>query len=329
MNDAINNLVIRKIMGSMPKNFNPVDYISGILQISSKSVYRRIKGEIPFTVTETIKLARELKFSIDEIVHNKPSGKIDFVLQADNPDSPLESFHSFLLDFFDFNVKLYNVNSGMSYLALNHIPLEYCVFWDNMFRFYYFNWMHRNSKSRFKQRYSEIIIPADIISMKEQIRDLFLNGKVATKNFQNTTMLAADYINPFIMEVQHYYRVNLLDEAEMELIKQDLYTMLDFMEVQLYEGSVQAGAPLDSYILDQSLNVSSRFVRYDNSTTSHIMIFGMNTIQINNSEYFSKIHMRWFESMKKYGALITRSNEVLQARFLKTQRDYIDRMTSV
>ena len=67
-NTDTREIVINKILAQIPPSMKPVDYISDILDIGKESAYRRLRGEMSFTLDEVIKLSVELRVSLDEIV---------------------------------------------------------------------------------------------------------------------------------------------------------------------------------------------------------------------------------------------------------------------
>ena len=67
MNSELNKKLVAIILKNISENKKPVTYLVNALNISRESAYRRIRGDIPFTVQELVTLAADLKFSIDVI----------------------------------------------------------------------------------------------------------------------------------------------------------------------------------------------------------------------------------------------------------------------
>jgi len=66
----LNKRIVASILKHIPENEKPVVYLINILNISCESIYRRLRGDIPFSIEELVKLASNLDFSIDTIYYN-------------------------------------------------------------------------------------------------------------------------------------------------------------------------------------------------------------------------------------------------------------------
>jgi len=318
MNEDKNALFISKILEFIPPNINAANHLADILGISTKSVYRRLNGEIPFTITEVFELAKELKFSIDQFLELDNTEHVYFKLQANETNTPQDSFRKMLLQYYDHTQKINNAKKVESLIALNHLPTIFIIYQENLFRFSYYQWMYENRKESLKYRFSDIIIPSDIISLKNKI---IISAK---KNKNNTFFLAPDAYLSKIREIQYYYKRNLINYDEMLLLKSDLHDAINNLEFLIGEGGHTTEARTQLYLMPINFRVSNCYIKYDNTVVSNIMIYTVNPINIFNSGSFSKVHKRWFDNIKKYAVFITQSNEVMQSQFLEKQREYIE-----
>jgi len=318
MNEDKNVLFISKILEFIPPNINAANYLADILGISTKSVYRRLKGEIPFTITEVFKLAKELKFSIDQFLELDNTEHVFFNLQANETHSPHDSFKLMLLQYYDHTQRLNNAKEVESLIALNHIPTIFSIHQENLFKFSYYQWIHLNHKESLKYRFCDIIIPTDILSLKNKV----VTSAIQNKN--NTFFFAPDIILSKIREIQYYYKRKLINDDEMLLLKKDLHEFIDYIEFVVGEGGHSTEVKSQYYLMAFNFKVSNSYIKYDNTVISNIMIHTINPINIFNSCSFSKIQKKWFDNIKKYAVSITQSNEVMQSQFLEKQRDYIE-----
>ena len=318
MNEGINYLFISKILQYIPKNINPVNYLSDILKISSKSVYRRIKGEIPFTLTEIFALSKELNFSIDQILGLDKVEDVYFTLQADKVLSPEDAFKQMLQQYYEHTERLNRASRVESLMAMNHIPIIFTVFFDNLFKFSFYKWMHQNHRASLKYCFHDVAIPSEISSLKDKVI------ASSIKNDNITLIIDPNYILATIKEIRYYHKRKLLTDDEALLIRDDLFKMVDWAESLVSKGYIEGGGKINLYLLEFDLKVSSSYIEYDDIVKSNIMIYTVNPINIFNSKTFSEIHKRWFETIKKYSVLITQSNEVMQAQYLDKQRNYIE-----
>ena len=52
MKDALNNGLIKAMREHLPEETNLANYIMDIISIGKEAVYRRLRGEVPFTFYE-------------------------------------------------------------------------------------------------------------------------------------------------------------------------------------------------------------------------------------------------------------------------------------
>jgi hypothetical protein len=63
----IQNQIFQKITDQLPQHISLVDEISDVLEISTDSAYRRIRGEKPLSIYEVQKLCEKYQFSVDDL----------------------------------------------------------------------------------------------------------------------------------------------------------------------------------------------------------------------------------------------------------------------
>jgi hypothetical protein len=158
-----------------------------------------------------------------------------------------------------------------------------------------------------------------VFLQKEIVASAALNGSGSS-----TYILDANMYLSTLKEIAYYYNRKLITDNELELIKQDLNKLADWFETILNTGVLDEGkGKVDIYLSDLNLKVGSAYNAYDNMVISDLFIYTIDPIYTINSRSFAKVHKKWFDTVRKYSVLITRSNEMLRADFLEKQRMYI------
>lgn len=86
MKDALNNGLIKAMREHLPEETNLANYIMDIISIGKEAVYRRLRGEVPFTFYEVSLLSQSLGISLDQIVGtNRAEGAVFNLNVADAP----------------------------------------------------------------------------------------------------------------------------------------------------------------------------------------------------------------------------------------------------
>ena len=102
-------------------------------RMGKEAVYRRLRGEVSFTIDEVALLSQKLGISIDQIVGSHVSNKVTFDLNLLHASSALESYYEIInryLQIFDY-VKTDNTTEV--YTASNSLPFTLSAVTDNVF----------------------------------------------------------------------------------------------------------------------------------------------------------------------------------------------------
>lgn len=90
MKNGILNELISTMRERIPQDMNLANTLADILCMGKEAVYRRLRGEVSFTIDEVALLSQKLGISIDQIVGSHVSNKVTFdlnLLHASNVDA--------------------------------------------------------------------------------------------------------------------------------------------------------------------------------------------------------------------------------------------------
>ena len=316
----LRNTTATKILSNIPSRVKPIDYLMESLNISRESVYRRIRGDISFTLEEIAKLSVDLGFSIDELIIKDMHSRIFFDVQTNSTQDPSEMFLAVYQQYFQSVVDLSNAKSIESLMIVNHIPPGFLIFFDHLFKFSYYRWMHQNQESSLKYFYSDIMMPERLILLQQKAIESM------KKNRNNTFIIDPNIFLNLIREVQYYYKRRLINEDEFSLIKEDLFALVNMMENIAQTGYYISETKYTFYLSSLNIESSSQYIKYDDQIKSLFFINSIEPLTISNSILCAR-HKKWLDSMRKYSTLITQSNEILQVKYFDKQRSYIAEIT--
>lgn len=320
MKNKLNKVLVAYILKYLPTNIKSVVYLKQLLDLSSESVYRRLRGEISFTIEEIVKLSHELGFSIDEaFIHNVSSEQAVFKIRINTLTSPHETFLLLLKEYcWDLTCER-NSKKREAIIALNHVILPFTIGFNYLFKFNYYRWIHQTQNVPLSFSLSDVEVPPEILSLCEEAQEI-------ASSISNTTFILDQsvFINS-MRDVQHYYQRNLITEDELDLIKKDFESIIDQMESLVQKGCNNRGASHNVYL--SLLNVKSNIILcdYDDNLESHLWYHFMTPLSTSN-QALCIAHRKWLISLKKYSVLISQSNEILSSQFFNLQRKYINEM---
>ena len=292
------------------------------LNISRESVYRRIRGDISFTLEEIAKLSVELGFSVDELIIKDMHSRVFFDLHIAVANPPADNYTTIIQQNFQdlFNLPL--VKEVETVEILNHVPLGFIVYFNHLYKFTYYRWMHQSQESSLKYFYSDVTVPEKLIALQQKAIENMRKIRL------NTLVFDSDIFLNLVQEVQYYYKRRLINEEDFSLLKNDLMGLVNMVETIAQTGFSKAGTKHNLYLSSMNVESSSRYIKYEEQIKSQFYINGLEPITIAHRNLCG-IHKKWLDSMRKYATLITQSNEILQVRYFNKQRIYIEECSEV
>jgi hypothetical protein len=319
MSKDINKALLTKVLESIPEHISTVTYLMDFLELSQGSVYRRLKGEIPFSFDEVYRLSLNLGFSVDEIFDLERKNRIFFDTRNDIPFNPSNAFMATLENLYS-DIEFLSANKdSVSIHAQNRVPLILALFYDDLFRFFYYKWTHQLDNAPLNYRFSDVVFPPGIVALRNKI--LSRTGRVSTHTF---ILNKEVYLN-IIKEIQYYYKRKLISEEELKLLRSDLIRIIRDTEEFSYKGVDRFNDAIFIYLSSFNIESNSIYISSGGHSMSYFYPYTANPMIIRNAELCS-VHRQWLESLKKYSILITQSNEELMAEFFSHQFEYVDNM---
>ena len=315
MDTELNKKLVTTILKHISENKKPVTYLVNSLNISRESAYRRLRGDIPFTVEELVTIAADLEFSIDILFEQEKQNR---------------SFHDYMgteknsSDFFVIMLKKYNelleklcfAKKLETIMAFNSFPPPFFVGFPNLFKLIYYKWLYQDNEISRNESYSKIVLPDAAFVYQRKMRGNIIQGKNAIFILDNNIFLN------LIKEIQYFYNRKLLSNEELLLVKEDTLRMIDQYEESSQTGTFES-TKIQLYLSSLCVNSNTIYYNYDDKIEPLFWLFTINPVVIQNTGFVS-MQMKWLNSLRRQSALITQSNEIMQAEFFYKQREYVE-----
>ena len=89
-----NEELIKAMKEKLPRGVNLANTLIDKLYLGKEAVYRRLRGEVPFTLAEAAIMSREMGVSLDKLVGSKKGMSAIFDLNVIHYTDPLETYYS-------------------------------------------------------------------------------------------------------------------------------------------------------------------------------------------------------------------------------------------
>ena len=145
MKDALNNGLIKAMREHLPEETNLANYIMDVISIGKEAVYRRLRGEVPFTFFEVSLLSQSLGISLDQIVGTNRSEGAVFNLNVSNTMSQMDNYHDILKRYQKQFAFLKDDPKSVLSTACNIVPFTLYSPFERLIKFRLCRWMHQNN----------------------------------------------------------------------------------------------------------------------------------------------------------------------------------------
>ncbi len=311
-----NQELIRIIKEKTPEGTNPVDLLYEVIPIKKESLYRRLRGEVSFTLEEVLQIAVKLQISLDELLSYKPKGiyKINMI-KVD--DENMISGYFTILEQLLTNLRYIGIQSNsMYYCANNTLPLSQTYTYPTLSKFRIFTHNYQFRKDTLPKKMSEIIISPEVRKMEEiYISEL--------QHIPTTCIWTNNIFLPIVTEIQYFSEMGVLSKEDIISLKEEMYDLLSNLENNTSRGETSFGSPFFVYLSNNYFENNCLYIETPTFKSTSIKVFGFNIFSSTEVELCDNMK-RWITSLIRYSVPISKSGIVERVQFFKRQREFID-----
>lgn len=311
---TLNINIINAIKEKLPEDMTVSHFLSGFLPLNMDAIYRRLRGDVPFTFFEIYLIAQKLGVSLDHLAKSaaKETSNFELILQQFQPE---KNDPSRIANKFEQILGSILADSSSRFeLSHNLFPQVPAHLFYHLSKYNSFKWVYKNSSQA--TPFKQIEYPQEIFEMHKK-------NNMETMKIKNTSYIW-DYtiIEMLVREIKYFADINLLDKDDIAALKEELYEFLHYVEDLTVKGTFPTGNKIDIYI--SSVNSDAAY-SYMESPRSRICIVGVFDLQyiISTDSLAFDIMKAKIMSLKRGAALITGSNQVYRVSFFEKQHELV------
>jgi hypothetical protein len=290
-----------------------------LLIIEKEAVYRRLRGDVPFSFVEIVKISRHLNISIDNIIGLvSPYRNHPFHLNTQ------DYFHMTELDYKlskDYIAALQAAGSN-PYSEFGSttsvLPMHTTRMHPPLLRFYVLKWMYLFGSPTAVLPYSKIAYP-------ERLKEYHRQYIEAVQDIKYTYFICDELFLVYLThDIEYFYSIHLLTDEDVAVLKEEIRFFLDFFEKLAIQGSFSNGNKMDLYISGVNFETSYSYLSSHNIHISMINAFTLGTVTSVDEQACEKMKI-WMQALKRTSTLITgaEKNRIL---FFEKQRQILERI---
>jgi hypothetical protein len=315
--------IFQHIKAKLPSHISMVDELASILDVSTDSAYRRIRGEKPLSLDEIYKLCTHYSLSLDNLLNLKS----DAFLFKGNFVNPQSFKYDEYLSNIVQQVKYMNgfQQKSMTYLAKD-IPLFHHFHFREIAAFKHYFWM-RN-----------ILQNPDFATRKFKLDDYpdeyWELGQKALSYYNqldSEELWNIESINSTLRQIDYYYDSNIFSDAsEIYVLYDDAEKLISHLEHQATEGykfSVNdLKTPLGKYQMyfNEILILEGNLLVTLDGTKTAFLIHNVLNFLLTTDVRFCDNMYEHIQNLKRKSTLISTVSERERSRFFKYLRQRIE-----
>lgn len=309
----LNNSLISAIRDKLPPGSNLANRLMDILFIGREAVYRRLRGEVPFTLSEAAVICRKMNISLDSITGGGDRGfAVVDVHFAQNQES-LNSYRDMIGYLTRSYAQLNSDGTAQLHAACNALPFMFYLGYDNLSKFLLFKWLYQRGALVPGSGFGDFDLPEDIRNLHHQY--------VTTVRDINHGSCLLDYMTfeYLIGDLQYFSNIGLLGKSGMDQIKQDLVALIDELESIAVKGYFPSGKELQLYVSSVNFDCTYGYVSGEHTHLAFLKICDVNLVSSTEMKLYEQLKV-WIESLRKFSTLISQSGEMQRITFFNRQR---------
>ncbi len=315
---SIHNDIIQILRQKTPEQDNTVDFLLNILPMSKEAAYRRLRGEIPFTLNEAIKICEKLNISLDQLIDIKNNDTYTFHLSSMFSAHSLDNFYQMVNEMIGAIEHINRDPHCFAYGAEYTLPFTFTSKYFMLSKIKLFKWA--------SQAHIESA-PITLEDFKEEEKYMLKLKEYSNKALRVKTSLILNkhIFSIFVKDMIFLNELGIINDEEIKDIKKELYALLDDLEIASVIGQFEHGGKARIYVSETFFDNSYIYIQGNNYKACAMKIYGINHLSCENP-VICDIQKNWIESMMRYSSLISESGELQRTKYFKTQREVVDRL---
>lgn len=224
-NNSFQYRFFQHLKSLVPPYKSLVDEISDLLEISTDSAYRRIRGEKMIDLEEIKKISQYFQISLDQLLNINSNA---IIFHGKLNDQSENRFKSWLEDMMH-QLEIVNKHKhNHIYFLLKDIPPFYHFYFKELACFKFFFWMKSIMYyDKFKNESFDLEVHhfAEYDSLIQKILQLY--NKIPTTEIWNV-----EGINTTLRQIDLYYEMGILNPADSKVIYQQMLDLVNHIEKQ-------------------------------------------------------------------------------------------------
>lgn len=311
----LNENLLDELKLRVPNYSELVSQLGDILSVGKEAIYRRLRGEVQFSLEEASLISYHMGLSLDSI-NGLSSLKRPFTFKMANYAKPKEVDYKLINEFVDFLDYIKDNPDTEMGTATKLIPDALHLNYQYITRFYLFKWIYQYDNDNNIKKYQNVVGSDRLLEMLQNLAYLTQHIKKAYYIFDQRIF------ENIVSDIKYFRSIGLITSTDIKFLKDDLYMCLDDIMQKAAKGVNQLGNKIEIYLSHLNFEAGFSYIKSENYKLSAIRAFTMYDITSIDIQTYDK-SLKWMQSLKRASSLISESGEIDRMIFFNAQREII------
>ncbi len=311
-NYSFQHALLERIRNVLSPSQSLAHELADILEISTDSAYRRIRGETHLSINEAMKICKHFHFSLDSLALEN-SNCVTF--QYNYLENKIEHFKKYLYSINNDLISLVNADQKNIIYAAEDIPLFYHFSFPGLAAFKMFYWLKSvlNIPEYETKKFSFQLIDDEIIEVGKQLLTSY-------RKINSVEIWTDGILNSILKQIEFYWDAGLFHTKEdaiqlCDLLKEEILMFQKQADIGSKNGNAD-DQNFQLYISDIEIGNNTILATKNNHHATYITHHTFNFLVTSNSA-FCKETRNWLNHLIQKSVLISGVSEKLRYIFFK------------
>lgn len=328
-NHIIQQRFLQKLKEIIPPNYSLVDELADLLQISTDSAYRRIRGETAVSMDEVVKLCLHYKIPLGLLGADQTDG-VTFNYKLVSDDTA--SFRSYLAKLFADLQKIRSADNKQVIYGAADVPLFHHFNYPEQAAFKVFYWLNSvsNLPTLEGKKFSLSIIPEDILELGKQVFEVY-------RDIPSIEIWTEESANSTIKQIDYYWEAGLFERQEdAVLVVEQLSEMMKDIQQMAKQGSKNLTTTpskkkdgerdnFQLYYSEIQIGNNNILVKVGDTKVNYLRHQTFNYMYTTNTKFCNDTEA-WLSNMIRKSILISDVSERLRYQFFRKIQKRVDQL---
>jgi hypothetical protein len=322
--DSLQVRFFERIKEIIPVSLSLVNEVAEVLNMSSDSAYRRLRGETPLSIDEISLLCNHFKIGFD--IFSEQAGTVSFNFDQMHG---IKDFHNYLLDIRNTLVSLgKSENSELFYAAID-IPIVHHFNYHELSAFKMFYWLKDvlNEPSFDGLKFNVSSVSSELKELGKEIYNAYCK-------LSSTEVWSDATINGSIAQIEFYWDSGLIESRDLAILictqlEEEIKTIQKQAELsgKILTDNTAMSENFKLYVSDIEIGNNCILTRKADIKQVYLSFHTFNKLATGNTKFCDDT-FKWLNNLIRKSTLISGVSEKQRYIFFKQVFDKINRLKS-